>query len=386
MKQNYETFKLDSRFKNYYEVDEESGKGRLRQVFFYTTSECNISCVQCLDKLDISYKMSARKEIPLEEALKLLYTFRKMGAIKLSLLGGEPTLYSHLKEIIRAAKEMGYQYVRIDTNGIFPSKLLEDPDFQLLDEITFSIDGPNAEINNKIRGKNTFGLSVSNLEKAIELGYNVNITTCISKYLVERDENGNLYLDRMIKFAEEKGVKRINFHNLFKTGVPRDHFSGDIDITVQEWFKIWYEINDKIDSNEYSIPVRIPMSFVPKEEFDKNPQYYGFCPVKDRTRILVHPNGILRVCSLMIGTPYGIARYYDNKIVWDESLTNEIQDHKMELCTVCTNQSKNNKFGDEFVPLCVSFKPGQQELIWTEEVKWEERRNSSEDNSEENQD
>lgn len=68
----------------------------------------------------------------------------------------------------------------------------------------------------------------------------------------------------------------------------------------------------------------------------------------------------------------GIGRYYDDKMVWDDSPTNELRSHKFDENTPCTNQYKNNKFG-EFVPTCVSFKPGQNELIW-KELEWEKRR------------
>ena len=32
-------------------------------------------------------------------------------------------------------------------------------------------------------------------------------------------------------------------------------------------------------------------------------------------RVLIHPNGIIRVCALMIGIPYGIGRSYGRKII-----------------------------------------------------------------------
>ena len=91
----------------------------------------------------------------------------------------------------------------------------------------------------------------------------------------------------------------------------------------------------------------------------------------------MHPNGIMRTCSLMIGTPYGIGRYYDGKMEWDNSPTNELLAHKFDENTPCTNQYKNNKYG-EFVPTCVSFKPGQSELIW-KELEWEKRRIDNKD-------
>ena len=116
--------------------------------------------------------------------------------------------------------------------------MLQQPEFKMLDEITFSIDGPTAEINDPIRGKGSFDKCVANIKKAKELGYNIDITSCISKGMIKRDENGNLYLDRMIKFAEELGIEKMNFHNLFKTGVPRDHFTGNIDITIMEFLEI----------------------------------------------------------------------------------------------------------------------------------------------------
>lgn len=369
-------YKMDKEFKEYY-------GNNLRQIFMYLIDECNLKCEQCLYKLDMAFHVD-KKEIEFEDAIKLISDFRAMGAVKLTLMGGEPTLYGikqgnkPLLELIKKAKELGYEYVRIDTNGQFNPELLEKPEFKMLDEVTFSIDGSTKEINDPIRGKGSFEKCVKNIKRAKELGYNINITSCISKAMIERDDEGNLYLDRMIKFAENLGIERINFHNLFKTGVPRDHFSGNIDITIDEWFRVWEEINTKVDNKEYKIPVRIPQSFTTKKEFDKNPEYYGYCSCKSKSRILVHPNGMLRVCSLMIGTPYGIARYYDDKIEWDNSPTNELRAHKFDENTPCTNQFKHNKFG-KFVPTCVSFKPKQDELVW-KELEWEKRRIENKDN------
>ena len=360
---------IDEEFKNYFQ-------NNLRQVFLYLIDECNLKCEQCYYKQDIYFQVD-KKEISFDDAVKLITDFRQMGAIKLTLLGGEPTLYGIKEEnrpllkLIKKAKELGYEYVRIDTNGQFNSKLLEKEEFKMLDEITFSLDGPTKEINDSIRGC-SFEKCVKNIKRAKELGYNIDITSCISKELIKRDEKGNLYLDRMIKFVEELGIEKLNFHNLFKTGVPRDHFSGNLDITIEDWFKVWDEIEEKVLNNEYRIPVRIPQSFTTKENFKQNPEYYGYCSCKTKSRILVHSNGMLRVCALMIGTPYGIARYYDNKIVWDKSPTNELKAHKMNEHTPCTNQFKKNQFG-KYVPTCISFKPKQEEMIW-KELNWENKK------------
>jgi MoaA/NifB/PqqE/SkfB family radical SAM enzyme len=294
-------------------------------------------------------------------------------------MGGEPTLYGRsqhykpLLTLINEAKKSGYEYVRIDTNGIFENKLLSMNGFKKLDEITFSLDGHSPKMNDPLRGDGTFHECVSNIERAVELGYNVNITCCLHKELVARGKDGSLPLDSMICFVSSLGVKRINFHDLFKSGIPRDTWTGNFEPSIQDWMSVYAEIKANIASGKYKIPVRIPQCFITREEFQRDPEYYGYCPAKMGERVLIHPDGIIRICSLMIGTPYGVARFYDRKIVWDYSMTNELRDHDSEMPTPCTNQNKAKSLGS-LVPLCVSFKPRQDEFIWGEKIDWESKR------------
>lgn len=132
---------MDQKFKDFFQDN-------LKQVFLYLIDDCNLRCVQCLYKLDICFQVE-KKEIAFEDAVKLITDFRELGAVKLTLMGGEPTLYGkkdgnkQLLELIKKAKELGYEYVRIDTNGQFDSELLKKPEFKMLDEVTFSIDRTN---------------------------------------------------------------------------------------------------------------------------------------------------------------------------------------------------------------------------------------------------
>lgn len=363
-------FKIDQQFKDHL--------CNFTQVFLYITDECNLRCQQCLYKPDLTFHLK-KKEIPLKTALSLISDFKEMGVSKLTIMGGEPTLYGISKNwqpllrVISEAKKLKYEYVRIDTNGQFKTGLLEKEEFKKLDEITFSLDGPTPEINDPIRGKRTFAKCVSNIKRAIELDYRVDITCCIHKGLLKKDKNGKLFLDSMVHFAENLDVNRINFHDLFKTGIPRDTWTGNLDPLVEEWLKIYKQIQSNIEKGKYKIPVRIPQCFISKEEFEKNPEYYGYCPAKMGERVLIHPNGIIRICSLLIGTPYGIAKFYKNKITWDGGPTNELRAHKLNQNTPCTNQCKSKKFGN-LVPLCVSFKPKQEEFVWKKKLEWEKRR------------
>ena len=97
-------YQIDKEFKDYF-------KNNLRQVFLYLIDECNLRCKQCLYKLEIGFQLE-RKEIPYDEALKLISDFHEMGAIKLTLMGGEPTLYGKsqnnepLLQLIKNAKNI----------------------------------------------------------------------------------------------------------------------------------------------------------------------------------------------------------------------------------------------------------------------------------------
>jgi hypothetical protein len=97
---------------------------------------------------------------------------------------------------------------------------------------------------------------------------------------------------------------------------------------------------------------------VTKSEFARTPEFYGYCPVKLGERVMVHPNGTIRICSNLICTGYGVARYHDGRIEWDNSSGNELAGHDLSRSTPCTNRSRHRKYG-ELVPLCFSFKPDQ---------------------------
>lgn len=362
-------FNIDNRFLQHFK--------NLHQVFVYIVDECNLECEQCLYKPNIKFSIG-RKEIPFVELIELISDFRKMGATKLSILGGEPTLYGKkennkpLFDLITIAKnELKYQYVRLDTNGTFDGSILYNDGFRLLDELSFSIDGYDAETNDKIRAEGVFNKAVDNIKLAIKLGYNVHITSCIYNELLEKEVNGDYKLERLIHFCEKLGVSSLNFHALIKDGTPIDTWSGNLQVTPSVWHDVYYSLQDNIRKGKYKIDLRVPQSFISKECFEKKPKYYGYCPAKLGERILVHPNGILRICSGLLGTPYGVAYYHDGQIIWNDGITNELREHKIDELTPCTNRSKKS-YGDLY-PLCFSFKPNQKEYVWERRIEWQKR-------------
>lgn len=343
-----EEFDIDERFDLFF-------NGRLKQVFIYITDLCQLRCTHCLYKTTL-----ADREMEYEQTIKLLRIFKQYGAKKLTLLGGEPTLwgngdnYNKLIDLLIYAKEIGYEYIRIDTNGQFNSSFIKklNPDF--VDDLAFSLDGHISQINDKLRKSGSFEKSLNSIKAAVNKKIYSTITTCVHP-------NNVNYLHEMISLAIDLGVKQINFHPMFKMGIERDSFTGNTHIKVIEWLKVYDDIRLAINKNKYNIEIRISKRFVRIEEYNSNKKLYSFCPQKLGERILIHPNGELRICALTIGSKYHIAKYTKNKITWSNGSS------EIENCTdnyICNIQK--NIFG-EYVPLCISFKPYQNEYVWKTE-------------------
>jgi MoaA/NifB/PqqE/SkfB family radical SAM enzyme len=362
------SFSVDPEFASYFQ--------RLQQVFLYINDDCNLGCEQCIYKPHVLF--NDRREIAPSTAVGLLDAFFGMGARKLTILGGEPTLYgaraSHgpLRQVIEAARGMGYSYLRLDTNAHFGERVFVAGGLEQLDELAFSLDGYDEASNDPLRGEGTFRRIIRRIEQATERGIRCSITCCIHRGLVERDHDGRYGVERVIELGERLGVSTVNFHDLFKAGVPMDAWTGSFDTTVEQHVAMYNDVRTRIEDGAFGVNVRLPQCFVTKSEFDRNPEYYGYCPVKMAERVMVHSDGVIRICSNLICSSFGTGRWENDQISWNRSTSNETLSHDRARYTPCTNRSKNRRYG-EYVPLCFSFKPNQEEPVWRG-LEWDERR------------
>ena len=334
----------------------------LKQVFLYLTEDCNLKCVQCLYKPSLVTKKSITPDI----AKSLLKACKDLGAFKLTILGGEATLYDtdSLCSIISFAKEIGYRYIRIDTNGLFHKSLFASELFSKIDEVSFSIDGFDNETNGSLRGQGSFVKALANLRLSIQKNIKAHITSCATKQNCKIAGGVKQYLLSMIKFAEKENVSTINFHGVFKLGTPMDAWTDDSHLETEEWYFAVKDIRELMFSNSFSISVRLPLHIVTKAEFDSNPTYYGYCPSKLGERILIHPSGLMQICSSLLSSCYGCSYFTNEKIIWNESATNELNELGMKSLTPCSHQKA--LYNGDYVPVCFSLKPYQKEIVWNQ--------------------
>jgi MoaA/NifB/PqqE/SkfB family radical SAM enzyme len=328
--------------------------GRVRQIFLYVTDRCGLRCEQCLYKTTL-----AHREMEHDVALAFTEDFRRLGAEKLTLIGGEPMLYGlrerrrPLIELIELARSVGYRYVRMDTNGQQGHALLAGDGLRGLTNIAVSIDGHTADINDVIRGEGSFEKASRFARESAAAGHYTTVTTCVHP--------GNIdHLDDMVEYATALGASELNFHPLFKMGIERDLFSGETDIAPERWVREYARLRAAVDGGRYPIHVRAPRRFVATAAYLASPEQYEYCPSLMGERILIHPNGEMRICALCIGTPITVARYKNGHVVFDgpESELSEERRRRRP----CMSQTRD--FG-ALTPLCISYKPFQNEYVWT---------------------
>lgn len=167
---------------------------------------CNHQCIFCANR-----KMTREKgfidENFLKRILKEAYQegFRGVGYYST----GEPFVSKNLASYVHWAKEIGYEYVYITTNGaaVNFSRIKEVIDAGL-DSIKFSINGTNRENYLLIHGRDDFEQVIQNLKdtfnykKELQRNLNVFISFAVTKYtedtVDEFIENYKSYADDII--------------------------------------------------------------------------------------------------------------------------------------------------------------------------------------------
>jgi MoaA/NifB/PqqE/SkfB family radical SAM enzyme len=152
------------------------------------TAQCNNRCTFCLDSDAHNGTNVGAMEVKAQ-----IIDGRKRGATRLILSGGEPTIHPNYVEFISLGARVGYRRIQTVTNGrmfSYPAFLKRCLDAGL-QEITFSIHGPNARIHDALVGvKGAFEEEVAGLKMALADGRPiVNVDIVINranvKHLVE---------------------------------------------------------------------------------------------------------------------------------------------------------------------------------------------------------
>jgi uncharacterized radical SAM superfamily Fe-S cluster-containing enzyme len=89
------------------------------------TNRCDLTCWYCFFYAKEGEPIYEPTMDQIKFMLKRMKDKKPVGANAVQLTGGEPTLREDIVEIVKAAREIGYDHVQLNTNGVNLSKSLE---------------------------------------------------------------------------------------------------------------------------------------------------------------------------------------------------------------------------------------------------------------------
>jgi len=280
--------------------------GRFRNVYLYITEACQLRCEHCYmgERLDRALKM------PYDAVMRTLRTWRQMGGSKLTILGGEPTLHPDYINIIRGAKNLGYEHVITTSNGLGPAAkkfaLMTPEDFSY---VQISLDGGEAASHDLIRGKGKFDESLSTIAELCDRGFDTRIICTVNR--VNLDDCLNL-----LNIADELGVSLTKFHVFSVIG--SGHGAAEWGIQPREWIEFYERL--EVAAQGHKTRVWYQPTYARREKMTTySGDGYRGCIGRTLDRISIFPDGRAYVCSFLFDTELNFAEMVDGKVVLNKN-------------------------------------------------------------------
>jgi len=180
---------------------------RPKRLTWFITNTCNLKCGHCCAILQ-------GKQLSKAELFEVLDRAYNFGIQEIGLTGGEPLIRGEeTRELCLCAVKCYDMKVGFDTNGT----LLAEEHAKWMSElqgkfsVAISLEGPNAQVNDHIRGNRTFNRVINALDLLAEYGITTGIAVTLARYNYQ-------HIEEIAKLAELHSVSTISFGRLVPIG------------------------------------------------------------------------------------------------------------------------------------------------------------------------
>lgn len=272
-----------------------------RNVFFHILTACNLSCRHCY----INKAQHGTATLAEETIHKWIALFADPDKkTNLIFLGGEPTLHPDLPSAIRKAKELGF-FVTVDSNGYLFNDLLEKTTPEFLDYLSFSLDGPDADTNDPIRGAGVFEVCTANIARAVEKGFRVSVIYTVSRKNLDA-------LVRMVPLLESLKVEKFFIQVL---GLRGNSVLTESEETTRVSRDQWLETVPEVARLAAGKGIHVTY---PKVFLDRGEQFE--CAGNVAENFFIFPNGRVYQCPLCEDHPVNAYRIENDRLRKNEGL------------------------------------------------------------------
>lgn len=162
---------------------------------YYLTYKCNSRCTYC----DIPIKPAniKIKETAPEVIIENLAALKRLGVKVVDFTGGEPLIYKHLPQVLKAAKDMGF-FVSLANTGTLYNKVAHEIK-GLVDDLKFSLSTTDPDFYKAERGINGFEKVIESIKLAKSLGEQPSIIATATPESIGG-------MEKVIRLAQDLGV------------------------------------------------------------------------------------------------------------------------------------------------------------------------------------
>ncbi|MFW5691745.1 MAG: GTP 3',8-cyclase MoaA [Chloroflexota bacterium] len=177
----------------------------LRDLRISVTDRCNFRCTYCMpaEIFGENYRFLPREELlTYEEITRVVRMIVRLGAVKLRLTGGEPTLRADLDKLVAMLAEIdGVEDLAMTTNAYLLPRFAAPLKDAGLQRITVSLDTLDEEIFRKMNGGRA---SVHKVLEGITAAEAVGLQPIKINAVVQRGVNDHTIVD-LARYSRERG-------------------------------------------------------------------------------------------------------------------------------------------------------------------------------------
>lgn len=164
-------------------------------------SKCNLRCVHCY--ADSGPHLPLLGRMTYLDWRRVLAEAADLGCRQVQFIGGEPTIYPDLLQLIRDARALRYELVEVFTNGTTFNQRLKQAFLSYKVHLAFSVYSTIARVHDSITlSQGSFQKTRANIQWALENGLTVRAA------IIKMNENAD-DIDKTKTFLEELGIKDI---------------------------------------------------------------------------------------------------------------------------------------------------------------------------------
>lgn len=301
-----------------------------KNVWLTVNRQCNLRCSWCYAR---NTAFSNEKDISLEKAFNIIDMVKSLNIKHISLIGGEPTLYNHLSEIIKYSKNKNIK-CGIVTNGIRLAnyEYLCELKRVGLDGVGMSLKGYSSESFKGLTGVDLYDTSL----QAIENLSNIDIPFTVSMVI---DKNNYLFFLKGIRDAKIAGASSFYLSFEFDFDLSNDNFDFISLFKMIDAFAEKYDKLCEITNDNFVLHQTLPLCIWDDNLIDrmnKKNQLFTSCQLLQKSGIVFDTNGNIIPCNALYDYILGenLIDFFDADSLKDFMQSEYITDFYKKIATI----------------------------------------------------